>query len=492
MTQAIAQTGRIELAIGAPDYPILNAYMRSRARVTSIIGPLGSGKTVGSVQRILKQMAEQPPNAKGLRLSRWLAVRNTRGDVMSTTAKDFLAIFDGLGDMRYGGDEPPVFFARFALDDGTIVDSEMIFLGLDRDDGVRRLRGYQVTGVWLNEAKELQKAVVDMADLRHGRYPTMLDGGVECGWHGMLLDCNAPDTDHWMYRLAEEQRPEGWEFYRQPGGVVKHEDRWVLNPAAENLRNLPPGYYDRALSGKADGWIRVMLANEYAFHVDGRPVHPEYVDAVHGARAPIAADDRYPLILGVDFGRTPAAIAMQYLEHRDQWVWLDELCGDDMSAAIFGPILKRWIDRSFPGLRVRGWGDPAGDGRGQATEDTPLAILRAHGIPIEAAPSNVAALRRAAIAGPCTRMSVHGPGLLVSPKCKIARKGLMGGYQYRRIKVSGDERYTDEPDKNMYSHPVEAGEYGMLGGGEHRVALAPAVPRVSFRGPRQEYAEMED
>ena len=64
------------------------------------------------------------------------------------------------------------------------------------------------------------------------------------------------------------------------------------------------------------------------------------------------------------------------------------------------------------------------------------------------------------------------PGLMISPKAKMVRKGLAGGFCYRRIKT-GDERYTEEPDKNQYSHPVEALEYLCLGEGEGRSALMP-------------------
>ncbi len=433
-------------------------------------------------------MTEQPPNAEGVRPSRWLAVRNTRGEVMSTTAKDFLEVFADLGAMRYGGDEPPEFTVRFRLPDGTTVQSAMIFLGLDREDGVRRLRGQQVTGIWLNEAKELQSAVVYMADGRHGRYPTRMAGGVACGWHGMILDCNAPDTDHWLYALAEEERPAGWEFFRQPGGIIKADGRWVENPSAENLRNLPAGYYAAQLAGKPDGFVRVNLANEYAFYVDGRPVHPEYIDAVHGATDPVEPDPRYGLIVGVDFGRTPAAVVAQYLEHLRRWVLIDELGGTDMGATIFGPELKRWLDRRFAGFPVSAYGDPAGGAKGQGTEETPIQILRAHGIPIESAPSNVSALRRASIEAPCTRLSPFGPGLLVSPTCKMTRKGLMGGFAYRRLRLTGEARYTDEPDKNQYSHYVEAAEYALLGGGE-RVAVFQPTVRIE-RGPRQAVATM--
>ena len=47
----------------------------------------------------------------------------------------------------------------------------MIFYALDRQDAIRRLRGVQATGFWLNEAMQLQRDVVALADLRHGRYP---------------------------------------------------------------------------------------------------------------------------------------------------------------------------------------------------------------------------------------------------------------------------------------------------------------------------------
>jgi hypothetical protein len=52
--------------------------------------------------------------------------------------------------------------------------------------------------------------------------------------------------------------------------------------------------------------------------------------------------------------------------------------------------------------------------------------------------------------------------------------------------VSGD-KYTDEPDKNEYSHPVEALEYALQGEGEGRQAIstqhihrAPRTAKVQF------------
>ena len=42
----------------------------------------------------------------------------------------------------------------------------------------------------------------------------------------------------------------------------------------------------------------------------------------------------------------------------------------------------------------------------------------------------------------------------------MLRKGFLGRYQYRRVKIAGSaERYHDEPEKNEYSHPHDALQY---------------------------------
>ena len=62
---------------------------------------------------------------------------------------------------------------------------------------------------------------------------------------------------------------------------------------------------------------------------------------------------------------------------------------------------------------------------------------------------------------------VDGEAMLqIGPKCHKLRKAMMGGYHYRRIQVTGDERYQDSPNKNEWSHVAEALQYAMLGAGE--------------------------
>jgi len=462
-----------------PQGAVLQEYFDSTASVQIIIGPLGSGKTIQTCIKIPEIMRKQKPNNQGVRLSRFIAARNTYSELFTTTIRDWLECNAYLGDVEIngngfnqGGKKPPSHVLKFRLEDGTTVESEIIFLAFDRPDHVKKARGIQATGIWLNETKELAKPVVDMLDLRHGRYPSKKEG-VTPTWHGMLGDTNAPDEDHWLYRLAEEEKPKDWAIFKQPGGVIKIGDKWLNNPSAENTANLPKNYYLRGAQGKAEDWINVNLANEYGFVSTGKPVHPRYVDSVHCQDIEFKPDINTEIILGFDFGRTPACAFIQRTS-LGGWVCFDEFLAQNMSALTFAPELKRYMATTYPNYRFKGWGDPSGGNKGQGTDDTPVGILNAQGIHCRKTATNDPLVRRAAVESPLTEVGMDGkPRLIILPKCKMIRKGLAGGFTYKRIQIAGAERYHDEPDKNEYSHPVEALEYGLQGEGEGRDILKP-------------------
>ena len=126
------------------------------------------------------------------------------------------------------------------------LDLEVLFLALDRDEDVRKLMSLELTGAWLNEAREIPKAILDALTGRVGRYPPIRDGGPT--WSGILLDTNPPDTEHWWYRMAEVETPADYQFFRQPAGTSEE---------AENITNLPTNYYQRAAAGKDPDWLKV-------------------------------------------------------------------------------------------------------------------------------------------------------------------------------------------------------------------------------------------
>ena len=427
-----------------------------------IRGPLGSGKTIESCLLVLKLMCEQEAGNDGVRRTRFYAVRNTYSDLLGTTVKDWLSLHENLGVYKGGGQSAPEHKLDFDLDDGTRVASEMIFLALDRPADVRKLRGTQPTGFWANELKELSYDVVMMMDGRVGRYPNIKDGGVEPTWCGMIADTNSPDTDHWLYKLIEE-KPEGWAFHHQPGGVIKQGRKpngkinWVMNPDAENINNLPKGYYDR-LGGKTDDWIAVNYANEYGAVFDGKPVYPDYSDVLHCREFEFLPN--IPIYRGWDFG-VPACALAQYTP-KGRFIIRREFTSEKTMGI---DMFAEHVRNECAVLKSQGYefidiGDPSGDNKSMGREgETCFSILREKGIDIEPGPTQNPQVRQDSVRYFLNRLIEGQPAFMVHSDCKVLRKGFQGGYCLRRIQVAG-EKYADKPDKhNPFSHVQDVIQY---------------------------------
>ena len=93
--------------------------------------------------------------------------------------------------------------------------------------------------------------------------------------------------------------------------------------------------------------------------------------------------------------------------------------------------------------------------------------------------SNDVSLRIESVATVLNRMVDGQSGILIDFRCKELVKGFEGGYQYRRLQVSG-ERYEDKPLKDRYSHIHDAMQYLMLGAGEGRQVLGMNKPLETF------------
>lgn len=248
-----------------PEYyspgPVARAFRKSRARRTLITGPFGSGKSVSCVIKIMELVEEQKPNKDKIRKSRWGVIRNTYTDLKNTTVRTWK---DWVHEPTYGkfvNVAPFEHKLRYNLSDGTSVDADIIFLALDQPKDIAKLKSLELTGAYVNEMAEIKKTILDTLDGRVGRYPRMIEGGPS--WHGIVADSNMPDEDHWMYEIMEDSR-NGWETYRQPGGLIKVGKTWEENPKAENTKHLVPGYYlNQVGGGKTDDWIKVFLGAQY-------------------------------------------------------------------------------------------------------------------------------------------------------------------------------------------------------------------------------------
>ena len=457
--------------------PTIARFMACPALYRGLLGPVGSGKSSGCCMELMARACAQAPGPDNVRRSRLAVVRNTYRELKDTTVRTWLSWFPedafgpfGLTDLCHS--------VRLPLTDGSRVELDVLFRALDRPQDVKKLLSLELTGAWINEAREMPLSIVEALGDRVERFPAARDGG--CAWAGVIMDTNPPDSDHWWYRLAEETRPQGWAFFRQPGGLVEQGGSFVPNPRAENLEHLPPDFYQRRQSGKTPAHVRVYYCAQYGFVQDGMPVYPEFNDARHASAIELAPVEGLPLFVGLDFGLTPAAVIGQRLAS-GQWLFLDELVSRDMGMVRFAGLLGELLRNHYGDHKVEIWGDPAGMARAQTDERTPFDILRANGLPARPAPSNDPLLRREAVAAALSRDIDGLPGLVLSPRCVTLRKGMAGAWHYRRLQIAGEARFIDTPDKNRFSHVCEAAQYLLLGAGEGRRLLQPDQPD----GPRQ-------
>lgn len=457
----------------------LKAFHGSQAFHRAIRGPRGSGKSTGCCIELFKKACEQAPSPDGLRHTRWAVIRNTYRELSDTTIKTWLYWF------------PEEYLGKFNWQSMTHhirykdVDMEVLFRALDRPQDIKKTLSMELTGAYINEAKEVPFGIISGLDDAIGRYPSMdaANGFRGASWHGMILDTNSPDDDHWWYKLDEQFRrgeldPKVWEFFTQPGGLVERDGRFAENPEAENQENLPQGYYLNRSVGKSKDHIRVYYCNQYGFVVEGKPVHPDYVDAVHCAPEILRPVPGRTIYIGIDFGLTPACTLGQRLVN-GRWHVIDELVTERMGITSFAQELRRKLSAEYPGYSFDVGGDPAGSQEAQTDERTCFQILETNGIPARPAyHNNDPILRREALDEPLRRMIDGKPGILISPKCTVLRKALAGGYCYKRLQVVGSDRFHDKPDKNRFSHVAEASEYMLMVAGEGAQLVKGVTPQA--------------
>jgi len=461
-----------------PGGPTLARFVMDDSHVAVIRGPLGSGKSVAWCQRIWRHAREQNKSpVDGKRRSRWAVVRSTYPELKTTTVKTWLDTFpENLYGRFYWG--MPLTH-RILVGD---IDLEVIFIALDKPEDVAKLRSLELTGVCFNELQYTSKELFDEAESRTGRYPAMKDGGSR--WYGVIGDMNEPDEDHFIPLMtgevpfpdgmSEEEKasmswPEDWAYFKQPPGLIEKigPDGTVVgytaNPEAENLKWLIPNYYLEKAKGKTRAWIDSRLMNRINLYTEGDPVHTAFRVETHVARAVLQPVPGHPIRVGLDFGRSPAALFGQIVDNC--WLILDELIGFNEGAAIFAPKVKRRLMERFPGFEYECWGDPKGQDKGQADERTAYDIFEKHGIKVKPAPvkQNAIQTRLDAVDNALTTMWNGKPRFLVSPVCRTFRAAMAGKYCWEK-----DDEGKRQPAKNRFSHVADAGQYLVLGGGEAR------------------------
>jgi len=459
----------MKIAYEAEKTPAL--FHASDAHVRGIMGPLGSGKSVACCIEILARSLRQAPDRDGVRRTRWAVVRQTYPELKSTTIKTWQEwIPEDVCPITWG--TPIEAHMVTPLPDGTSVDMLVYFVAIDKPKQVKKLLSMELTGGWANEAREMDWQIVKALFSRTGRYPSKRGGLLT--WSGVFMDTNPPDDDSWWYRMAEVSKPDGYEFFRQPGALIKVSDEegrikeYVANPEAENVQNQQLGYqyWMRLVSGKEDpDWVNIHCCGEYGSTFDGKPVYDQmYRDDFHVANEPLGWYKGLPIYLGWDFGLTPACVVGQITPFGQLRILREYTCKRGGIKQFATDVVIPQLKTNFPEAKIVSFGDPAGNQASQADSDvTCLQMLRTLGLPTMPAPTNDFLPRRQAVMDFLNRLVDGKPALLIDKSCKMIRKGFSGGYHFSRVQVAGEARFRDVPNKNKFSHVADAVQYLCLG-----------------------------
>ena len=478
--------------------PISDAFLMSRAFIKAIIGPVGSAKTMTAL-RALVRVAKRQGGTRDRNGVLWRkatvgVIRESYPNLEKNTLKSWFDLFpEELG--KFTWKQPYTHKLDLVLaedENGRPTDMckfEIEFRAIGDRSVEEVTRGWQVCAVMVDEADLQPPELLSFLTGRVGRGGINRDLMVD---PQIILSLNAPSIDNWVYRLAienelgdigEELRAllgdrELIEVFIQPGG---------REPDAENLHNLPRGYYQvqAAANKHRPGYVDRMIDNKFVPMQHGQPVNPQF-DYKRHVRKGLQWDPSRPLIVGVDQGLFAAAVASQRLlmgEFRTlrEAVKFRE---DGKTLAKIGPsaagaMVRTMIAENFPDLRpdmLRVVADPAAwaaADRADSEMDWIRAFSKALGHRVHKAKTNRQTLRNEAI---WQALAAHD-GYAVDESCKHLIRGHLGGYHYRKAEISDNEvRGHLEIADTIHTHVCDAEQYAALEG-EHVIGDIRGRPR---------------
>lgn len=458
--------------------PTLLSFMQSDKCVRIVRGPVGSGKSSGMVMELLRRSSQQAPDPKdGIRRTRGVIVRNTMPQIESTSLKTVNELLRPIIDYRPSD-------KTIWIKQGDI-EAEWILMPLDRPENVARLLSLDLTYAWLSELRELPVQILLDVLSRCGRFPSMMHGGPT--WHGLIGETNSFDEDSDWNKVLEEKwlidkpLPDTWGYFVQPG---------ARDVGAENRENLTPGYYEDLIETNSGAWVEQYVDNIVAPSLAGEAVfRASFKQQWHVAQSRLMPIPGMMLVIGMDFGRHPAAILGQ-MDPKGRILALEEVVYNETMGVekfvttMLRPVLSR---PEYQRLPVGVVGDPSGVSRSQIGEESVFQALKRLGMAAQPAQTNNVDPRLRAVEKWLLQARDGGPALLISPTCTRLVQSLRSKYRFDKKK---DGELHPAPNK---SHPwsdiADAFQYFVMGFSGNIMSRlnrtrrdANAVRQVSSRG----------
>lgn len=407
--------------------PTAAQFMLSPAFVRVIMGPVGSGKTTAVIMEVLRRAIEQAPGPDGVRRTRWAVVRTTLSQLKMTILLDMLSWFRQIAEYKVS---EQLLTLRF-----NDIVAEIYFIPLEDEEDQKRLLSMQLTGAVINECTELSVDLVSAIAGRCGRFPSKANGGPS--WFGIIADCNAPVEGSDWWKMFEQDRPPDWMLFKQPSG---------LSPLAENLENLPAGYYDRLATNPNADWVKRYVRSEYGEDPSGTAVYRGSFKRSFHVKQGLEPVHGRVLIIGQDFGRSPCSLICQP-DNLGRLLVLEEVIAEDVGLETHvTTALKPAIYASrYMGHMFCAVGDPSGTAKGNFLEEDSFDVLKRLGIPAFPATTNNIDSRIAAVEALLFQQRDGGPALVVDEdRCPMTVRALGGSYRFGKTKAGVTKPLPDK------------------------------------------------
>ena len=420
--------------------PTVGDFMLDDSFVRLIMGPVGSGKSAGCFMELLRRARLQAPNKDGVRQTRMAIIRNTLQQLRQTCLADIQLWLDPIINYRVTDQTIQV---RFPLPDGTRVESDWMLIPLDTPQDQQRLLSLNLTGAWVSEFREIKPSLIDALSGRLGRFPSK--AVAKPTWFGIVAESNPPDEDSEWYIKLENDLPQSWSFFKQPGGLADDAEN------VENLPVLPDGttYYENLAANNNEDWVDIHVHAQYGKSLSGQAVfRASFKPSFHIVdHEDILIPESVMIMIGQDFGRTPASL-LSYIDPRGRLVIFDELTSEDMGIEQFATTLLRpLLYDKYAFNRIVMVGDPKGRDKTQVGELSPYDVLKNLGFEIHPAPTNNIEPRLLAVEQYLLQQSDGGPMLMISDACTSLTTAMKSMYRYKRKQTGVLDA---KPDKN---HP---------------------------------------
>lgn len=456
--------------------PTVADFHMSERKIKALCGPMGSGKSVAVTMEFVRLCMESDISINGI------VMRESHKQLHDSTRK---TVEEWLGTFSHWKESEKTLYVTLPNYAGKEITHTLAFRHARREAEATSLLSTEYAFIWFEEpvpAFQNDLGGVIGAGLPEGMFSVAVGRLRQKGAprKHIVLSFNPPSKFHWVYK----------QFFKPTAAeLAKANMALFRQPAGENATNLDPDYYDTMRRIMSPELVARFVDGECRTVYPGKAVFPGFKENVH-FREELEPIDGLPVIIGLDFGLTPACLFAQ-ISAFGQLRVLKELQMYNASALDMAPQIMSVMRNEFSGLKLHhGWGDPAGKTKAQSDLSTAFDILRKElKVPIHEGAVAIRE-RQEAVNGRVNAMVGGEPGILIdSNRCGMLSEGLQGAYRYPK---NADASISPVPLKNEYSHLADALQY--LCAGEFSAVTGELTQREKAPEPwkRPEYNPLAD